>query len=75
ELESILDNIFTRRDELHRWLQLFLVKLPMTTEAINSLIVGLGRGLIDAQNEVKRVLSKFGVPVIIIDWIIARLSP
>ncbi len=74
EIESILDMTFRRHDDLHRWLQLFLVKIPMTTEAINSLIMGLGRGLIDAQNEVKRILSKFGVPGTIIDWIIERLS-
>lgn len=73
KLEPILDMTFSRR-ELRRWLQLYLEKIRVTTETINSIVVGLERGIIEAQNEAKRILSDGGVPSRIIEWIISRIS-
>ncbi|MCK4566507.1 MAG: hypothetical protein KAU48_04275 [Candidatus Thorarchaeota archaeon] len=73
KLKSILDMTFTR-EELRRWLQLYLERIQITTESINALIVGLERGLVEAGNEARRILSGQGVPEQIIEWIISRIS-
>ena len=73
KMKSILDMTFTR-EELRRWLQLYLEKIRITTESLNSLIMGLEKGLIEAQNEARRILSDQGVPDQIIEWIISRTS-
>ena len=59
---------------LQKLLQNHLEKNQITTEVINSIVIGLERGVKEAQDELYRILSSQSIPEQIINWIISRMS-
>jgi len=72
-IEHILDATLSR-SELRRWLLLYFHKIRLTTQTVNSLVQGLERGMIEAQNEARRILTEQRMPSQIIEWFISKLS-
>ena len=72
-VEILLDVAFTK-DSLQKLLQNHLEKNQITTETINSIVIGLEIGVKEAQDELYRILSSQSIPKQIINWIISRMS-